>query len=95
MLHRAMQHHVLRIGTLLTQSNKGVSINDAHIYLKNNIDVDLDFNLQLIQIGSNLIQDVRLRNYFKVIYGCLLSIVLATAFYGHILSIRESSTCHG
>ena len=49
-----MQHHVLRIGTLLTQSNKGVSINDAHIYLKNNIDVDLDFNLQL-KIGSDLI----------------------------------------
>ena len=47
MLHRAMQHHVLRIGTLLTQSNKGVSINDAHIYLKKNIDVDLDFNLQI------------------------------------------------
>ena len=47
MLHRAMQHHVLRIGTLLTQSNKGVSINDAHIYLKKNIDVDLYFNLQL------------------------------------------------
>ena len=93
MLHRAMQHHVLRIGTLLTQSNKGVSINDAHIYLKKNIDVD--FNLELKKIGSDLIQNVRLRNYFKVIYGCLLSIVLATAFYGHILSIRESSTCHG
>ena len=47
MLHRAMQHHVLRIGTLLTQSNKGVSINDAHIFLKKNIDFDLDFNRQL------------------------------------------------
>ena len=47
MLHRAMQHHVLRIGTLLTQSNKGVSINDAHIFLKKNIDFDLDFNHKL------------------------------------------------
>ena len=42
-----------------------------------------------------MIQDERMRNYFKVIYGCPLSIVLATAFYGHILSIRESSACHG
>ena len=42
-----MQHHVLRIGTLLTQSNKGVSINDAHIFLKKNIDFDLDFNHKL------------------------------------------------